>query len=246
MRLARATALLAATIAVLTAAPSASGAASRLYTVALSGKDTADLTRSWTVPPNSERCTGTITDTRHLTSSFGVEPVRSRAVTPNRRFGWVDFKARITSPRYTARRDTSGDWGIDLGEEPELFPPQPGECEFTHEHKNLKCTWWRYAKSRRGWTFTLVPVDGRYNVIIDLNFNSLLECQRHENLQLIQQGPPRTKLTEAAVKRLAPGGRVRVSGTIVISYDADFDPPVDEHDRGQERFKYALTVRRVR
>ena len=38
----------------------------------------------------------------------------------------------------------------------------------------------------------------------------------------------------------------RVSGTIVISYDADTGPPVDQHDRGRERFKYALTVTRVR
>jgi hypothetical protein len=246
MRLARSTTLLAATVAALAAASPASGATSKLYSVALSGKDTADVTRSWTVPPDSERCTGTITDTRQLTSSFGVAPVRSRAVTPNRRFGWLNFKARITSARYTARRDTTGEWGIDLGEEPELFPPQPGECEFTHEHKDLKCTWWRYANSRRGWWFTLVPVDGRYNVIIDLHFNAMLECQCHENLQLIQNGPPRTKLTEAAVKRLAPGERVRVAGTIVISYDDDTGPPVDQHDRGRERFKYALTVRRVR
>ena len=83
-------------------------------------------------------------------------------------------------------------------------------------------------------------------MVIDLHFNAMLECQRHENLQLIQNGPPRTKLTEGAVKRLAPGERVRVTGTIVISYDDDAGPPVDQHDRGRERFKYALTVRRVR
>jgi hypothetical protein len=115
----------------------------------------------------------------YMTSSRRRCPSRS-----GRRFGWLNFKARITSARYTTRRDTTGEWGIDLGEEPELFPPQPG--------------------------------------------------------------PPRTKLTEAAVKRLAPGERVRVSGTIVISYDDDTGPPVDQHDRGRERFKYALTVRRVR
>jgi hypothetical protein len=43
-------------------------------------------------------------------------------------------------------------------------------------------------------------VDGRYNVIIDLHFNAMLECQRHENLQLIQNGPPRTKLTVRRVR----------------------------------------------
>ena len=229
----------------LVAAPPATAAPAKLYRVAMSGRDTTDVTRSFTVAPNSERCTGTITDTRHLTSSFGVKPVRSRAVTPNRRFGWLDFKARITRPRYTARRDTSGEWGIDLGEDPDLYPREPGECEFTHDHRDLKCHWWRYAIGRRGWTFTLVPVDGRYNVIIDLNFNSLLECQLHENLQLIEEGPPRTKLREAAVRRLGVGRRARVSGTIVISYDYDSADPFEQR-RGQERFKYTLTVRRVR
>ena len=71
--------------------------------------------------------------------------------------------------------------------------------------------------------------------------------QRKENLQLIQEGPPRTKLTEAAVKRLRVGRRVSVSGTIVIPYAYDVDDPdINEHRRGQERLKYTLTVRRVR
>jgi hypothetical protein len=233
-------------IAALLAAPSSAAAASKLYRVSFSGRDTADFTRSFAVPPNSERCTGTITDTRHITSAFGIRPVRSRAVTPNRSFGWIDFKARITKPSYTAHRDTGGDWGIDLGEDPELYPPEPGECEFTHEHKALKCHWWRYLLGRRGYGFTLVPVDGRYNLVVALHFNSILECQLHENLQLIDTGPPRTKLTESAVKRLRVGRRVRVSGTIVIPYDDDIGPPVDQHDRGQERLKYRLTVTRVR
>jgi hypothetical protein len=204
MRSARRTIIVLA-IAALLAAPPAAIASSKLFTVSLSGRDTADVTRSFTVPPNSERCTGT----------------------PNARFGWLDFKARITRPRYTARRDTSGDWGIDLGEDPDLYPREPGECEFTHAHEALKCHWWRKAKSRGGWWFTLVPVDGRYNLIVDLHFNSMLECQRRENLQLIQEGPPRTKL--------------------VIPYDYDVDDPaINEHRRGQERLRYTLTVRRVR
>jgi hypothetical protein len=246
MRSARRTILVLATAALL-AAPPVAAASSKLFRVSLSGRDSADVTRSFTVPPNSERCTGTIVDTRQLTSSFGVTPVRSRAVTPNPRFGWLDFKARITRPRYTARRDTSGDWGIDLGEDPDLYPRQPGECEFTHAHEALKCHWWRKAKSRGGWWFRLVPVDGRYNLVVDLHFNSMLECQRKENLQLIQEGPPRTELTEAAVKRLGVGRRVRVSGAIVIPYDYDVDDPnARERRHGQERLKYTLAVRRVR
>ena len=246
MRSARSVTLALATAALL-AAPSTAPASSKLFRASLSGKDTTDVTRSFAVPPDSERCTGMITDTRHLTSSFGLKPVRSPAVTPNRSFGWLDFKARITRPRYTARRDTSGDWGIDLGEDPDLYPRQPGECEFTHVHEALKCHWWRQAKTRRGWWFRLIPVDGRYNMIIELHFNSMLECQRRENLQLIQEGPPRTKLTEAAVKRLGVGRQVTVSGTIVIPYDYDVDnPDINEHRRGQERLKYTLTVRRVR
>jgi hypothetical protein len=249
MRLTRRTAFLAALLATLAATSPAMGATKKLYTVSMSGRDTADVTRSWVVPPNSERCTGEIRDTRHLTSSFGVSPVRWHPVTPNRKFGWLSFKARITSPHYTARRDTSGDWGIDLGEpdqgQPEPPPREPGECEFTHENRDLKCHWWKYANSRRGWLFTLVPVDGRYNVIVDLDFNSILECERHENLQLIQTGPPRTKLTEAAVKRLRAGKHVRVSGTVEISYDSVGDT-TSGYDRGHERFRYTLTVTRVR
>ena len=49
------------------------------------------------------------------------------------------------------------------------------------------------------------------------------------------------------MKRLAPGERVSVSGTIVTSYDYDInEPAIDEHQRGRERFRYTLTVRRVR
>ena len=185
MRSARRVTLALATAALL-AAPSTAPASSKLFRVSLSGRDTTDVTRSFAVPPDSERCTGTITDTRHLTSSFGVKPVRSRAVTPNRSFGWVDFK---------------------------------------HVHEALRCHWWRQAKTRRG----------------------MLECQRRENLQLIEEGPPRTKLTEAAVKRLGVGRRVTVSGTIVIPYHYDLDnPDINGHRRGQERLKYTLTVRRVR
>jgi hypothetical protein len=71
MRSARRTTLVLASAALL-AAPPAAGAAKKLYTVSMSGRDTADVTRSWVVPPNSERCTGQIWDTRHLTSSFRV------------------------------------------------------------------------------------------------------------------------------------------------------------------------------
>ena len=49
------------------------------------------------------------------------------------------------------------------------------------------------------------------------------------------------------MKRLRPGRRVTVSGTIVIPYAYDVDDPdINEHRRGQERFEYTLTVRRVR
>jgi len=38
-----------------------------------------------------------------------------------------------------------------------------------------------------------------------------------------------------------------VSGTLVTSYDYDInEPAIDEHQRGRERFRYTLTVRRVR
>ena len=45
----------------------------------------------------------------------------------------------------------------------------------------------------------------------------------------------------------APGRRVSVSGTLVTPYDYDAgEPAIDEHQRGRERFRYTLTVRRVR
>ena len=47
------------------------------------------------------------------------------------------------------------------------------------------------------------------------------------------------------MERLAPGERVSASGTTEVSYDYD-NEEVDEHHRGQERFRYTLTVRRVR
>ena len=73
-----------------------------------------------------------------------------------------------------------------------------------------------------------------------------LTCARHGGVQLLDSSE-RTKLTERAVKRLAPGERVSVSGTLVTSYDYDInEPAIDEHQRGRERFRYTLTVRRVR
>ena len=247
MRSARRVILALATAALL-AAPSTAAASSKLFRVWLSGRDTADVTRSFAVPPNSERCTGTITDTRHLTSSFGVKPVRSRAVTPNRSFGWLDFKARITRPRYTARRDTSGDWGIDLGEDPDLYPRQPGECEFTHAHEAPEVPLVAAGEEPRRVVVQAHP-GGRQ-----------VQHDRRTALQLdarmSAQGEPSADPGGSAEDEAHRGsreaarewaGESAVSGTIVIPYAYDVDDPdINEHQRGQERLKYTLTVRRVR
>ena len=89
-------------------------------------------------------------------------------------------------------------------------------------------------------------MSGRYTLHYN-RVNALpLACARHDGLQLLDSSE-RTKLTERAVNRLAPGRRVSVSGTLVTSYDYDVDDPaIDEHQRGRERFRYTLTVRRVR
>jgi hypothetical protein len=97
-------------------------------------------------------------------------------------------------------------------------PSDPSACAVAHEHRNLACRFLPWAPR------TLI----------------------NDGLQLLDSSA-RTKLTERAVKRLAPGKRVSASGTLVTSYDYDVnDPAIDEHQRGRERFKYTLTVRRVR
>ena len=234
--------LIALAAAALIAVPTAFAAQPKLYRVSMSGKDTADVTKSWAVPPLTEGCTGTVTETRHITSSFGVAPAPDRAFPPERRFGTLHFRARLTAPRYSYRLDTSGSWGTDPSDP---YAPDPSACAFTHEHRNLKCRVLAGATSRRGVRFMLIPVNGTYRVNVNRIGEGLLNCERNEGLELIDHGSTKTKLTRAAVERLAPGKRVRVSGTIVTSHDYDNDE-VDEHHRGRERFKYTLTVRRVR
>lgn len=228
----------------LVAAPAADGAGPKLYRVALSGRDTADVTRSQAVPPVQEWCQGTVTETRHITSAFGVVPAPDRAF-PIDRYSNVHFKARLTHPRYSFRLDTSGAWTVDPSfDDP---PPDPSTCAFAHEHRNLACRFVPWAPRTLISRFFMNPgMSGRYTLHYN-RVNALpLACARHDGLQLLDS-PERTKLTERAVNRLAPGKRVSVSGTLVTSYDYDVNnPAIDEHQRGRERFRYTLTVRRVR
>jgi hypothetical protein len=230
-------------VSALAVAPAAHGAKRKLYRVALSGRDTADVTRSRAVPPIQEWCQGTVTETRHITSSFGVVPARDQAFPPERKYGVLHFKARLTHPRYTFRLDTSGAWTVDPSfDDP---PPDPSTCAFAHEHTDLRCRFIPWAPRTLISRFMLIPrANGRYTVHYN-RINALpLTCQRNDGLQLLDSDS-QTKLTERAVNRLAPGKRVSVSGTIVTSYDYD-DDEIDDHQRGQERFRYTVTVRRVR
>jgi hypothetical protein len=240
---ARRTVFVAAAVALL-AAPPAFGAQARLYRIAMSGRDTAAVTRSRAVSPPEEWCQGTVTETRHFTSAFGVVPAPDRAF-PIDRYSNMHFKARLTHPRYFFRLDTSGAWTVDPSfDDP---PPDPSTCAFAHEHTNLSCRFVPWAPSTLVSRFFINPgMTGRYTVHYN-RINALpLTCARNDGLQLLDSSE-RTRLTERAVKRLAPGRRVSASGTLVTSYDYDVnDPAIDEHQRGQERFKYTLTVRRVR
>lgn len=153
----------------------------------------------------------------------------------------LHFKARLASPRYSYRLDTSGGWTQDPSYE---LPPDPSMCAFTHEHKNLNCRFVPWAPRTLISRFMLIPSHGRYSVHYN-RINALpLSCQRHDGVQLLDSQLP-TKLTESAVERLAPGKHVSASGTLVIPHDLD-NAEVDEHHRGKERFKYTLTVKRVR
>jgi hypothetical protein len=240
---ARHTVLLAAT-AVLLVTPPAAGAKTKLYRIAMSGRDTADVTRSQAVPPVNEWCQGTVTDTRHITSSFRVVPARDRAF-PIDRYGNLHFKARLVDPKYTFRLDTSGAWTVDPSyDDP---PPDPSTCAFSHEHTNLGCRYVPWAPRTLISRFMLNPSPaGRFSVHYNRINALILSCARHDGLQLLYSDTL-TKLRETAVKRLGLGKRVRASGTLVTSYDYDVDDPsIDEHQRGQERFRYTITVRRVR
>ena len=240
---ARRTALVAAAAALL-AAPPAFGAQAKLYRIAMTGRDTADVTRSQAVSPPQEWCQGTVTETRHLTSAFGVVPAPDRAF-PIDRYSNLHFKARLTHPRYSFRLDTSGAWTVDPSfDDP---PPDPSTCAFAHEHRNLACRFVPWAPRTLTSRFFINPgMSGRYTVHYN-RINALpLACARHDGLQLLDSSE-RTKLTERAVRRLGPGERVSASGALVTSYDYDVnDPAIDGHQRGRERFKYTLTVRRVR
>ena len=108
-------------------------------------------------------------------------------------------------------------------------------------------------RSRRGTWFTLHPVGRRYNLGFYNVLHPELSCQRNATLILIgRNGADRvkTKLRQATVERLARGKRVRVADTVVLSQDDDYGGTNDDgyllRDRGRERLKYTLTVKRIR
>ena len=248
--------------AALVAAPAADGGKrklrnGKLFRVALSGKATVHATK-WQPLWPPPGCDGVRQGVSHLTGSFRIRPVRASAVITTE---WgveaMTFAARTVSRKYSYRRDESGQWSRDqtLGFDPQYNPdPNPNACATTPERNTrLSCTWRAGMRSRRGAVFTLHPVGRRYNLGFYNALSPELSCQRNTTLSLIGRNSVdrvKTKLRQAAVERLARGKRVRVADTVVLPQDDDYGGNNDDgyllRDRGRERLKYTLTVKRIR
>lgn len=226
---------IAVTVAALAASPAASAAKPRLYHISLSGKARSELTRTKTINPQYEACTGTVTRTDHFVASASLGPAPNAV--PIRSYGRLPFYAKLTSPTAAYTVETKGGWSVDPSDP---YPPPPGGCDFTPESKTLECEYNPISTRRLGGPFTLHAHDGRYELYYSLS-NGTVRCPEGEiGASLLEpRGAPPTKLRVNAVKGLRKGRSVSVSGTVA-------SPPAIRDVTGGETLDYTLKVKRVR
>lgn len=216
--------------------PAAHAAKPRLFTVSLSGEVRNEATRvrdDAVYAPSG--CVGTMSETHRFVASAGITPRPSAA--PVASYGRLRFRARLTSPAASATTETSGSFTPD----PDFPPADPSACDVASGTKSWPCGFSAEATRSSGGEFALLPNRGKYELYYNRN-PAIVSCDDEFPLGmslLDAAEPQQTKLRASAVKRLAKGRSVSVSGTAMT-------PPLDPRATGGETLRYVLKVKRVR
>jgi hypothetical protein len=216
-------------LATLAVVPSAS-AATKLYTVSLSGSARTELTRVRTVPP-PPGCTGTVTETERFVASGRLSP-KPRAV-PVSSYSRLKFNARLTSYSAAASSETQGGWTPDPTDP---FPVDPSQCAFTPERKTAQCTFSSAATRATGGEYALLPLRGKYQLYFNRS-GGVVRCTPDDLGGSLLEDPFVTKLSASAVRGLGRGASTSASGTSRIAAGGS--------TTGGQTLNYQLKVKRV-
>jgi hypothetical protein len=113
-------------------------------------------------------------------------------------------------------------------------------CAFTPEHKTRHCSFTSAATRSAGGEYALLPHGRKYQLYFNRT-DGVVRCEDDEvgANQLLGTAGPNTKLSVRAVKGLARGRSVSVSGTRHMA-------PAIRDVTGGETLVYKLKVKRVR
>jgi hypothetical protein len=229
------TSLIAVVVAVaLACVPAAQAAKPKLFSVSLKGNVRNQVT---TVRDDAvERpygCVGSMSETRRFAASAGLVPKPSAA--PVASYGRLVFRARLASPAAASSSETAGSFSPD----PDFPPSDPSVCAVAPEKKSFPCRFRTEATRATGAEFALLPNRGRYELYYNRSAG-ILSCDDDIGESLLGVAAPKlTKLSVRAVKGLARGRSISVSGTVAT--DAR-----DPSAAGGESLHYTLKVARVR
>jgi hypothetical protein len=222
--------------ATLACVPAAQAAKPKLYSVSLSGEVRSEASRvrddAVYGPPG---CLGTMSETHRFIASAGLAPKPSGA--PVASYGRLRFRARLTTPTVAATTQTAGSFSPD----PYSPPDDPSGCPVAPGTKSWPCSFSAEATRSAGAEFALLPNQGKYELYYNRS-GGIVSCDDEFPLgwSLLDAAQPQlTKLRVRAVKRLAKGKSVSVSGTAA-------SPPLDPGAMGGETLRYTLKVKRVR
>ena len=214
--------------------PAAQAAKPKLYSVSLKGDVRNELTsvRADAVEP-PVGCVGSMSETRHFTASAGLVPKPRGAAVAS--YGRLIFRAGLTSPAATSTSETTGSFSPD----PDYPPSDPSVCAVAPERKSYPCRFAAEATRSSGGEFALLPNKGKYELYYNRSVG-ILACEDDFFYESLMDSSPTmlTKLSVRAVKGLARGRSVTVSGTTATAPGSG--------QTGGETLHYRLKVARFR
>lgn len=226
--------MVALTLAAALAVMPAGAAAKPRYSVSLRGDVRNDVTTvrdALVTPP--EGCAGSMSETSRFVASAGLTPKGGAAAPAS--YGRLRFRARLTSPSAASTTETAGSFAVD----PTFPPDDPATCAVAPSRKSLPCEFSAEATRTSGAEFVLLPNKDRYELYYNRN-RAIVSCDDEIRESLLDVAHPKlTTLRVRAVKRLARGRSVSVSGTASTS-------PADPEATGGETLHYTLVVKRAR
>lgn len=212
----------------------AGAAAKPKYSVSLRGDVRNDVTTvrdALVTPP--EGCAGSLSETSRFVASAGLAP-KGGAAAPSS-YGRLRLRAHLTSPSAASTTETAGGFTVD----PTYPPDDPATCAVAPANKSLPCAFSAEATRASGAEFVLLPNHRRYELYYNRT-RAIVTCDDEIRESLLDVAHPKlTTLRVRAVKRLARGRSVSVSGTASTS-------PTDPEATGGETLQYTLKVTRVR